>query len=130
MSHLLWLSVSLRVFIKLQWPHLNQIKLLAKYSNCIVLPQVIVNHTALCGAVCGFMVKKLHKIAPLRTYIYNINNLILHEVVNPTLVHSIFTLKTSSFLLYTKSKFQTSLTSPSHTLTLFSLYSLTLCKHN
>ena len=93
------------------WLHSNQTKLPAKYNNCILLPQVVVNRTILCSTVCNFTIRKLHKIAPLCThiyiyiYIYNINNLILYEVVNPALVCFNFTLKTSPFRLNTKSKY-------------------------
>ena len=60
----------IRIVHQTAWPHLNQIKLLAKFSNCIVLSQVVVNCTVLYGTMCGFMIRKLHKIAPLCTHIY------------------------------------------------------------
>ena len=126
--------IVIRSVHQIVWLHPNQTKLPAKYNNCILLPQVVVNCTASCSTVCDCMIRKLHKIAPLRThiyiYIYNTNNLILYEVVNPTLVRSNFTLKTSSFWFNTKLKFKTSLTFPSHTLTFLSWHSLTLSKHN
>ena len=108
-SFIMIIILIIRSVHQIVWLHSNQTKLPAKYNNCILLPQVVVNCNASCNTMCGFMIRKLHKIASLRThiyiYIYNANNLILYEVVNPTLVHSNFKLKTSSFWLNTKLKF-------------------------
>ena len=77
-SFIMIIILIIRSVHQIVWLHSNQTKLLAKYNNCILLPQVVVNCNASCSTMCGFMIRKLHKIASLRThiyiYIYNANN--------------------------------------------------------